>query len=51
MGIEGVAADNWKLIIMGVTRRVVLGKGQSVGWVVRGGVGWMGTVWDGREIA
>ena len=25
-------------------------KGQSVGWVVRGGVGWMGTVWDGREI-
>ena len=49
MGTEGVGADNWKLMIMG-TRRVWWVKGQSVGWVVRGGVGWVGTVWDGKEI-
>ena len=51
MGTERVGTDNWKLMIMGVTRRMGLGKGRSVGWVVRGGVGWLGTVWDGREIA
>ena len=50
MGTEGVGADNWKLMIMGTTR-VWWEEGQSVGWVVRGGVGWMGTVWDGKEIA
>ena len=32
MGTERVGTDNWKLMIM-ETRRVELGKGQSVGWV------------------
>ena len=32
VGTEGMGTDNWKLMIM-ETRRVGLGKGQSVGWV------------------